>query len=273
MPCFHPLPAWRTQDGSITLSRQPSDSYSLRLPCGGCLGCQMAGAKAWALRCQLELQQHPQAAFTTLTYDDAHLPYTLQKEHLSLWLKRLRRATAPTRVRFFACGEYGERTARPHYHALIFGIGAAKAPLIEKTWGKGQCRTDPVTPARVAYTAGYCAKKIGWKYDLEKFDPETGEAWQPPFRDMSRKPGIGAHARQWAQSWRLYAVTDGHKMPVPRYLHEAWQAVASYEEQEELTLEKIKFAILKDSSPARLEAGEKISQAQQRLAAEKRSLR
>lgn len=271
MPCFHPLPAWRTADGTITLAREPADSYTYRLPCGGCLGCQMAYAKAWALRCQLELQQHPQAAFTTLTYDDAHLPYTLQKPHLQLWLKRLRRAAAPARLRFFACGEYGEHTHRPHYHALIYGLSATQNALIEKTWGKGQTRTDTVTPARVAYTAGYCAKKIGWRYDLERFDPETGEAWQPPFRDMSRRPGIGAHARQWTQSWRLYAVTDGHKMPVPRYLHEAWKAVASAEDLEGLELDKIKYAILRDNSPARLAAGEKIAIAQQTLKAERRN--
>ena len=29
--------------------------------------------------------------------------------------------TSPLQVRFFHCGEYGDQTRRPHYHALILG--------------------------------------------------------------------------------------------------------------------------------------------------------
>ena len=81
-------------------------------------------------------------------------------------------------------------------------------------------------------------KKIGWRREeaQERVDPETGEVyqWQPPFVQMSRRPGIGGHARQWPSSWRLYAVDDGYKMPVPRFLHDSWKAQASKEEIEEL---------------------------------------
>ena len=200
----------------------------------------MAAAKAWALRCRLELQLHDSAVFTTLTYSDEKLPPTLRKVDLQLFLKRLRRRLGSTRpVRFFASGEYGERTARPHYHAILYGLDKDRdADLIEATWGNGHTHTDSVSPASIAYVAGYTAKKIGWRREeaQERVDPETGEVyqWQPPFVQMSRRPGIGGHARQWPSSWRLYAVDDGYKMPVPRFLHDSWKAQASKEEIEEL---------------------------------------
>lgn len=277
MPCFHPMRAWRTQAGQVILAREPDDAYQLRLPCGNCLGCRMAKAKAWALRCHLELQQHPSAIFSTLTYDDKHLPPTLERRHLQLFFKRLRKRSGPNRIiRFFASGEYGERTERAHYHAIIFGLSVRDRDLVQSAWSLGGTRSYNATPAAIAYTAGYTSKKIGYKKLMadERVDPETGEVytWQPPFLQMSRRPGIGGHARQWPESWRLFAIHNGQRMPVPRFYHEAWKAQASPSDLEELHLEKIKLAILKDSSPYRLQAAEKLAIARQSLQSARRSL-
>lgn len=235
----------------------------------------MANARAWALRCQLEAQLHQRAAFTTLTYNDESLPPTLDKRHVQRWLKRLRKKMGPARpLRFFACGEYGEQTARPHYHAILYGIGQDDEHLVEETWGHGHTRTEQLTPARIAYAAGYAAKKIGYMKDAlhERVDPSTGEVytWQPPFIQMSRRPGIGGHARQWVNSWRLFAVHNGTKMPVPRFLHEAWKKQATAQQQEELLFEKSKLTTLRDTSPERLEAAEKIAISKQKKQAERR---
>lgn len=271
MPCFHPLPAWRTKSGEIILHKEQPDSIHLRLPCGGCLGCRSNRAQAWALRCQLETQRHTSTVFTTLTYDDEHLPLTLQERDVQLWLKRLRKHTNTQQaIRYFYSGEYGERTQRPHYHAILYGLSQAHGGLVESTWGHGHTRTEPITPARIAYTAGYCQKKIDYKHNThERVDPLTGEVyiWQPPYIQMSK--GIGGDARKWAQSWRLYAVKDGHKMPVPRYLHEAWKAQATVQQQEDLLYEKSLLPHT-DTSPERLQAAEKIMQKQQQLTAERR---
>lgn len=278
MPCFHPLTAWRTKAGEIRLAKEIKDSYQLKLPCGGCLGCRLAQAKAWSLRCQLELQQHTLAAWTTLTYDDKHKPVTLQKRHLQLFLKKLRRRTA-TPVRFFASGEYGEQNQRPHYHAILYGIDQSAADRIEDAWTTSQgeslgfCRTTELSPATIAYTAGYCSKKIGYrKHVVEQVDPETGEVyqWQPPFIQMSRKPGIGGHARQWADSWRLYAIQQGHKMPVPRFLHEAWKAKATDEQLEDLLYEKAQLALTRNTTKASLQAAEKHAITLQEISADSR---
>lgn len=243
----------------------------------------MAKAKEWALRCKHELQRHPTATFATLTYDTDHMPITLQKRHLQLWLKRLRKLQNQTQpIRFFACGEYGERNHRPHYHAILYNFDAGEKYKIEQTWTDKDRKplgfTDavPATNETISYVAGYTAKKIGYKmHTEERVDPETGELyqWEPPFILMSRRPGIGAYHRDtYTQSWREFAVDDGYRMPVPRYYHEAYKKHATKEDLEDLEYERIKLNILRDTSKPRLEAQEAIAKLQQQRSAQKRGL-
>jgi hypothetical protein len=44
----------------------------------------------------------------------------------------LRKKISPLKIRFFHCGEYGDKTRRPHYHALIFGYGFPDKKLFKK---------------------------------------------------------------------------------------------------------------------------------------------
>lgn len=273
MPCFHPLQAWRA-NGNVTLGLQPRDAQSLQLPCGNCLGCRTARAQAWALRCQLELQEHTTAIFATITYDDQHKPLTLAKPHVTAFIKKLRKA-ASNRLRFFASGEYGETTNRPHYHAIIYGLSEREIPQLETTWAKGHIHADKATPANIAYTAGYCSKKIGYKRQPhERVDPNTGEVyqWQPPFILMSRNPGIGARARdKFLNAWRLYAIKDGHKMSVPRYFKQRWKDNATPEDLEKLENELIGLN-LHVLSKDELKAAEKNAEARHKLTGEKRHI-
>lgn len=287
--CYHPVLGWQSRPGGRVTFGDSSvpGAAALDLPCQTCRGCREAQAKAWALRCQLELQQHTRAAFTTLTYDDAHVPVTLSRRHLQLYLKRLRKSHHKRRksarpLRFFACGEYGEQNFRPHFHAIIYGLGETDSDLVHEAWGLGFTRTDAVTPARIAYTAGYTAKKLEhFKLEREeRVDYTTGEiyTYQPPFLQMSRGgrngQGIGSHAREWINSWRLYAVANGYKMPVPRYLHEAWKKQASPSQLEDLLTEKLNYAATKSDSLSdkRLKAAETIALAKHGLQKSKRTL-
>lgn len=273
MPCFHPLKAWRKQSGDVVLSKEPVDGQFLRLPCGNCLGCRSTRAQSWALRCQLELQNHKEAVFATLTYDDEHKPLTLEKRHVSAYLKKIRKIL-PNKLRFFASGEYGENTHRPHYHAIIYGASQLQAPRLAEAWTQGHVHIDQATPANIAYTAGYCSKKIGYRrHTHERVDPDTGEVyqWQPPFIQMSRNPGIGAHAKKFLNSWRLYAVKDGHKMPVPRYFKEHWKSLATMEDLENLKTE-IDQLNLHVMSTLELRAAEKNAEARQHISGDKRKL-
>lgn len=172
-----------------------------------------------------------------MTYDDNHLPPTLQKYHLQGFLKRLRSRTK-ARLRFFACGEYGQHTLRPHYHAILFGL-RPDAP-IQESWPHGHTRADALNEARISYTAGYTAKKLTYKLDTEeRIDYATGECYtyQPPFLQMSRRPGIGAAARQHLNSWRRTTIHNDNQVPAPRYLHNAWKDNATLQQLAQLESE------------------------------------
>lgn len=270
MPCYFPIPAWRNTLGTLTL-REPRDrsvpGEYLRLPCGTCLGCRTSRSREWSLRCSLELQSHDVACWTTLTYDNDHLPNpeTLRKGHLSSWLKcvRARVSELGIKVRFFASGEYGERTKRPHYHCILFGLSAHTS--FQDSWPHGFARTDPLTPASIQYVAGYCSKKLGdyvkYPYVLvDKVDHSTGEIIgttkhypiERPFVLMSRNPGLASAAsRRFSSSWRTHAIYQGNPIPVPRYLHQSWLKGATPSQIEELEHEKSMRPLIDTSKASR----------------------
>lgn len=214
----------------------PIGTNNLSLPCGRCLGCKTARAAAWANRATHEASLWPVNTFVTLTYDDAHLPYGghLVPEHLQKFLKRLRAYANRSRgvidgdrragIRFLACGEYGDRTSRPHYHAVLFNAGfsdayqvgddLAESPTLNKLWPYGSNRLSPFVPARANYVAQYTLKKIG----TDEVD-ENGVVRPPPFLRCSLRPGIGS---AWLDKFREdlahgYLVdSEGRKAAVPR---------------------------------------------------------
>lgn len=136
MPCYKPLMAnvrrVPGQKSKVTFSSVPSADVARHgtptpLPCGQCIGCRLERSRQWAIRLMKELKLHDRSSFLTLTYTDAALPKTrsgvptLVLEDVQLFLKRLRFHFAPSRLRFFQCGEYGEQTLRPHHHMILFG--------------------------------------------------------------------------------------------------------------------------------------------------------
>lgn len=114
----------------------------VEIPCGQCIECRLQRSRRWADRCMLELGYHESSYFLTLTYDNDHIPKnplidydtgeiyaenaTLVKKDLQDFMKRLRRAYEykgyDNKLRFFACGEYGSQTLRPHFHIIVFLI-------------------------------------------------------------------------------------------------------------------------------------------------------
>lgn len=182
---------------------------------------------------------HERNCLITLTYSDEHLPRDgVQKRDLQLFFKRLRKDHS---VRYFACGEYGDRFSRPHYHALLFGCDFRdKQPIepsksgapqwlsaeLERYWQQqGRCTIGSVTFESAAYVARYCTKKItGSRAEehYQRLDVATGEMIpvQPEFALMSRRPGIG---RSWLERFKsdVYpsdeVIARGHPSAVPRY--------------------------------------------------------
>lgn len=158
-------------------------------PCGSCAVCRAKRRRLWTGRLILEASKHGQNCFVTLTYDEDHLPAhgSVSPEALRSFVKRLRRRIEPSRFRFFAVGEYGDATWRPHYHLVLFGVDVLHREVIEASWPFGWVQVADVTPASCAYVAGYCTKKLTAK-QLNGRHPE--------FFRMSNRPGIGASAME-----------------------------------------------------------------------------
>lgn len=305
--CAHPIPARRAVLGGVALARVHDlqrlgdvgwgrGEGELLLPCGSCLGCRQSRAREWAYRCQLESQQHGDLCWATLTYDEAHVPPTLSRRELQQYVKRLRLALRDAdrdarrewwrdgqhgpwpqrRFRFFGCGEYGELRGRPHYHVMFFGLSQADEEMIVQAWQeRGMVRVDPLTPAAIAYVAGYVSKKVGYQEEEEeRVDRSTGEVYryQPPFIQMSRKPGIGGYVRQWPHQWRDTAIYNGSRVPVPRLFHAAWRANAS--ESQIVQLQQERESRRQGSVPSvyQLQAQEAISEARAGLSSLNRRL-
>lgn len=219
-------------DDFVYSDLQPYPTYycldSMILPCGQCLGCRIDKSREWANRMMLEAKYHDSNFFLTLTYDDEHVPtsqywsdvdgevctsLTLCKRDFQLFMKRLRRRVEvhhpvsgevldSSKLRFYAAGEYGSSSFRPHYHAIIFnlklddlkllhrnedGFNYFTSDLISKCWPHGYHLITQVTWETCAYVARYVTKKLNGDaadfYQVFNIEPE--------FSLMSRRPGIG----------------------------------------------------------------------------------
>lgn len=239
MACFHPLRAFRRVGGGVSFS--PRDSgLPLSLPCGQCIGCRVERSRQWALRVVHESQMHAANSFVTLTYDGEHLPPDggLHVEDWQRFAKRARKAFGP--FRFFHCGEYGEETFRPHYHACIFGLDFVSdriplrrvgrdplfwSPSLSRAWGMGHVAIGELTYESAAYVARYVCKKLTGpqgKIAYSRSCPRTGRAWRvsPPYVTMSRRPGVGT---TWFDKYggEVYpadeVVHEGRRFRPPRF--------------------------------------------------------
>lgn len=140
----------------------------------------------------LEARCHEFSSFWTFTYDDEHYPAdgSLSVRHAQLFLKRLRFSLSKVdrSLRYFLVGEYGDATARAHYHAALFGVSAAETALVSQAWTHGFVYAGELTWQSAAYVAGYVTKK------MTKADDPRLKGRFPEFCRMSLHPGIGALA-------------------------------------------------------------------------------
>lgn len=184
------------------------------VPCGRCAFCAATRRSDWATRIEYESKLHLVKKFITLTYANPHLTWEhgfpqLVKSDLQKWFKRVRKTGV--KIRYYAVGEYGSCTLRPHYHILLFG--EVSEEVIRKSWPFGQVHIGTVTQASINYCLGYMVNK-GAQYYHNRVKP---------FSLMSTKPGLGANYLsdamiRWHRSGRKnYVLADGVKRHLPRY--------------------------------------------------------
>ena len=173
-----------------------SKGLNIIVPCGKCLGCKLNYSRQWALRSSNEAYMHNyynNCAFVTFTFNDEMLnrrfnPRSLNKAAFTSWIKRLRKAVKAhydVEFRLMACGEYGHKHSRPHYHLIIYGFNFPdkypfqvrkvkgqeviyyRSPFLEKIWSPAHSNESygfsvigDVTFESSAYVARYCTKKL-----------------------------------------------------------------------------------------------------------------
>lgn len=174
---------------------------------------------------------HHKNSFITLTYSDEHLKSPkLNYEDFQKFMKRLRRSQNDP-IGVFVTGEYGEKTKRPHWHAILFGYRptdetykysndrgdkAYTSCALSRIWGQGEAEFGSVTLHSASYCARYAAKKLVHGQDQEH-----------EFHPISKKSSKHAIGKKWLEThWRDvfthgYVVHEGQTLPVPRY-YERW---------------------------------------------------
>lgn len=188
----------------------------MKVGCGKCTGCRVDRAAMWSNRLMDELRYWPCASFITLTYDDDHLPedHLLLKSDLQNFFKRLRKNTG-LKIKYFACGEYGENNGRPHYHAILFGISSAHRSIISSSWNMGRTQSGTVTHASCRYVADYISKIDGVQAQAN-WGPDKNK-W--PFKVQSNGLGLKyvEDNLEKLEQMRYYDTKNGIHIPIPGY--------------------------------------------------------
>ena len=181
----------------------------LKVACRKCTECMQVRANEWALRGHFELQAHEENCFITLTYENN--PVRLHKEHMQKFIKRLRKAIHPKKIRYFSCGEYGDKGLRPHYHIIIFGYDFEDKIFVRKSssdipiyqskklsdlWNHGIAIVQEANVNTIRYSAKYSMK-------LKENLPDNLKAY-PEFNTMSNDLGIA----EGLKKMETYMLTD-----------------------------------------------------------------
>lgn len=287
MSCYGPLTGYFSKTvnpatgrrGLVFDVRKSYDGLRVSVPCGECVGCLLEKRRQWAVRCDHEKRMYEGSSFITLTYNDVMLPRggTLVLGDLQRFFKRLRKVR-PEGVRYFACGEYGETTYRPHYHVLLLntyfgdqvfykksraGYDLFRSAELAQLWCDnglliGDHYIGNVTPESAGYCVGYCLKKFGSKFPDGFFGTRA-----PEFRVMSRKPGLGYpwferyHSEAYAHD---SAISNSREVRLPRYYDEKFKALDGDRYAELKMLREAKsFDSQDDRSSSRLRVREQVA--------------
>lgn len=175
MPCDHPFYV-----------------NEIPVPCGKCAPCKKRRVDGWVFRLLEEEKISSSAHFVTLTYDTRFVPIsdngfmTLRKKDFQDYMKRLRKLCPEFKLRYYACGEYGTKNHRPHYHFICFNV--PRETFFYDAWSLngvplGAVHVGKVTGDSIAYTMKYIDKST-WKIGHSRDDRK------PEFAVMSQGLGL-----------------------------------------------------------------------------------
>lgn len=215
----------------------------LKVPCGTCVACRINETTDWSIRALYELHDFENASFVTLTYNEENYPKdcSVHKEVLSDWWDNFQHKVKKEKgisPRIFSCGEYGSRTNRAHYHAILYGLNPDPfdkhnydRELIANSWKF--CDRDMFlwnrydfnknainfcTRETIQYVAGYIQKKLK-SYQAKEVYEKFGK--QAPFKLASKSLGLNyAIENQDMLKNNGFCVYNGYRVRIPRYFRE-----------------------------------------------------
>ena len=201
--------------------REIDDPYWITVPCGSCPDCLKKRSSQWLFRLQQEQKESISAHFITLTYEDLNLSYSedglpnLVKPDFQKFIKRLRKNEAKAhknKIKYYAVGEYGGNTKRPHYHAIIFNV--FNTDNIQLSWDLGHTQIDECNSKTIAYVTNYVMKQ-------KKFHTSI-DYRQREFSLMSKGLGLSYLTDKKKEYYKNHlnpylVIEDGKKLPIPRY--------------------------------------------------------
>lgn len=256
----------------------------------------MDNAQQWSIRIMHERQQHDLCCFLTLTYNDHYLPNppTLVKRHFQTFMKRLRKyiwsqhkhlpKELHPKIKYYMCGEYGGKTHRPHYHAILFGVNFSDKKFrkfsgggdrlftsekLDELWGLGHCWIGNVTYQSAGYVARYCMKKVNGNLADEHYsyvNKETGEIaiLLKEYMAASNRLGLDHFLEHKTEMYRRDSViVNGKEAPIPKY-YDRKLGELNPDLLEEIKYQRQERARKRaaDNTPARLAVKEEIKKAQ-----------
>lgn len=242
--------------------------------CGQCHACRINYTSGWTLRLLYELTSWKDASFITLTYDNDHLPIDggLHLSHVQKFFDTLRHKI-DWLIKYYHCGEYGERRKRPHYHIILFGLDpfnpehrkivyeswARCEPIffdpLPKDWQKSKsCEGKgmlPVCREDIAYVCGYVQKKLTGELGKKEYANK-----KPPYCTCSH--GIGLE-NTLKQADRLrhnkWTYLNGKRVGLPRYMRDKLGIIMDFEGEQKLLRDSIRenwlevFEMFKEKYP------------------------
>lgn len=229
-PLMFTVPVRETGSNSMLCIRPYRPRPGIEYGCGQCTPCRINRRRMWTCRLVLEAAAYARpSSFITLTYRPADLPRksSVVPAHVEEFRYKLRYLVGA--FRYYFVGEYGERSERPHYHGLLFGLRPSDTE-ISRCWQYGSFHVGDFTVSSGGYCAGYVTKKMTSKEDFRL------NGRHPEFTRMSRRPGIGVPGVEGIIKW-LYSSEgakylqrnhdvpkavrfDGKLFPLGRYLVE-----------------------------------------------------
>lgn len=230
-------------------SSQDARNAATAFGCGQCMNCRINKGREWSTRILLESMSYASSTFCTLTYSDENLPpnNSLSKKDIQSFLKKLRKQLHPRLIRYFAVGEYGDRTNRPHYHLILFNTSELDHPSIKKGWSfrseeLGHIQVGVFSEQAARYVTGYTLKKLTSKNHPDLPSTEC----EPEFAIQSKmKGGLGIftvkriaknlkYQTWWKKNKQIVREIriGGKKYPLGRYLTEAMNKELGITEEE-----------------------------------------